>query len=356
MSAATAGADFGASVPSDPDSRRGSSAQARLILNRAHFLTKPLLRTAIDSLPGELRLMSGYHLGLWDEHGAETATGSGKGMRPALVFAATAAAGGSTDTAMHAAAAIELVHNFTLIHDDVMDRDALRRGRPTVWRVWGVDNAILVGDAMHGLAVRTLAEAPVPSPESVIRLTDSVIELCLGQQRDCAFETRQHITLDDCLTTVQQKTSSLLGCACVLGALAASAPPATVETMNRFGRELGVAFQLVDDLLGIWGDPARTGKPVGNDLIRRKRSLPVVAALTSDTPAGHDLANLYRENHPLDPAEVARATDLIIRAGGKQWAETRSQHYLHSATAALVDHPAATDLLHLADAVVHRDR
>ncbi|MQY26615.1 polyprenyl synthetase family protein [Nocardia aurantia] len=355
MSAATADADFGASVPPGPGARRGSSAQARLILNRAQFLTKPLLRTAIDSLPGELRLMSGYHLGLWDEHGAETATGSGKGMRPALVFAATTAAGGSTESAVHAATAIELVHNFTLIHDDVMDRDALRRGRPTVWRVWGVDNAILVGDAMHGLAVRTLAEAPIPSPHSVVRLTDSVIELCLGQQRDCAFETRQHITLDDCLATVQQKTSSLLGCACVLGALAAGAAPAAVETMNRFGRELGIAFQLVDDLLGIWGDPARTGKPVGNDLIRRKRSLPVVATLTSGTPAGHELESLYRENHPLAPAEVARATELIVQAGGKQWAATQSQRYLHSAIAPLLDRPAAADLLHLADAVVHRD-
>ncbi|MCX4097555.1 polyprenyl synthetase family protein [Nocardia sp. alder85J] len=354
MSTATADADFGASFPPEP--RRGSSAQARLVLTRAQFLTKPLLRTAIDSLPGELRLMSGYHLGLWDEHGTETATGSGKGMRPALVLAATAAAGGTPETAVHAAAAIELVHNFTLIHDDVMDRDALRRGRPTVWRVWGIDNAILVGDAMHGLAVRTLAEAPVSSPQSVIQLTDSVIELCLGQQRDCAFETRQHITVDECLTTVQQKTSSLLGCACVLGALAASAPPPVVERMNWFGRELGVAFQLVDDLLGIWGDPARTGKPVGNDLIRRKRSLPVVAALTSATSAGRDLEALYRANHPLSPAEVARAADLIVAAGGKQWAHTESQRYLHSAIGPLLDHPAAADLLHLADAVVHRDR
>jgi geranylgeranyl diphosphate synthase, type I len=225
-----------------------------------------------------------------------------------------------------------------------------------VWKLWGVDDAILAGDALQGLAIRTLAAGPEVAMASIARLEQAVIELCLGQFRDCAFETRQDVTVEECLEVVRYKTGSLLGCACVLGALAADAPLGVIDTMDAFGRELGVAFQLVDDLLGIWGDPNRTGKPVGGDLLRRKHSLPVVAALSSGTPAGRELAELYRDGLALDPTAVARATDLISLAGGKRWAQGESLRYLDVAVSHLADYPDAGDLLHLAHAVVDRDR
>ncbi|MBU3067511.1 polyprenyl synthetase family protein [Nocardia sp. NEAU-G5] len=350
MGTATAG--FGGLERS---SAGGATAVAR-ILARAKLATDPLLRAAVETLPGELRMMGGYHFGWWDERGTPTRAESGKGLRPALVLAAARAAGASAEAALPAAVAVELVHNFTLIHDDVMDHDEMRHGRPTIWKLWGATDAILAGDALQGLAIRLLASEPGVGVGAIARLEQAVIELCLGQFHDCAFETRQDVTLDECLEVVRHKCGSLLGCACVLGALAAEAPPGVIDTMDTFGRELGIAFQLVDDLLGIWGDPARTGKPVGADLVRRKHSLPVVAALSSGTPAGRELAELYRDGRPMDPVTIARATDLVTLAGGKRWVQAESRRYLDSAVSQLANFPASGDLHHLAHAVVHRDR
>ncbi|QLY33125.1 polyprenyl synthetase family protein [Nocardia huaxiensis] len=336
--------------------RRHSLARAARILSRAQQSTRPLLRAAIDTLPGQLRLMAGYHLGWWDADGVPTVAEAGKGLRPALVLAAARTAGCPPSDAVHAAAAVELVHNFTLVHDDIMDGDPVRRGRPTVWRVWGVDDAVLAGDALHSLAVWTLADAPAAALPGIARLEEAVIELCLGQHHDCAFETIAEVSVEQCLETLRHKGSALLGCACALGALCADAPPDMVETLDRFGRELGVAFQLVDDLMGIWGDPARTGKPVGSDLMRHKRSLPVVMALESASPAGRELAELYACDRPLDGPSAARAADLVARAGGKRWAQAESIRHLRAAQSCLAGYRNAHDLLELAECVVHRDR
>lgn len=360
MSITTAGPAPGTGNPweggRDKGIDRTPSERAQRILSRAQRLTRPLLSDAVDTLPPELRLMVGYHLGWWDTRGGTTRGEPGKGLRPALVLSAAAAVGCPAQAAVHAAAAVELVHNFTLVHDDVMDEDAMRRGRPTVWRVWGVDDAILAGDAMHSLAIWLLAEAPAAALTGIARLEDAVIELCLGQHYDCAFETGREVTVEDCLETLRHKGSALLGCACALGALCAQAPPDVVATMDRFGRELGVAFQLVDDLIGIWGDPTRTGKPVGSDLLRHKRSLPVVAALASGTPAGREFAELYNSDRPLEPAAVTGAADLIVRAGGKQWAQAESVRHLLAAKSCLQGYRNAGDLLDLAECAVRRDR
>ncbi|WP_459963582.1 polyprenyl synthetase family protein [Nocardia sp. IFM 10818] len=334
---------------------RLSAPRGEQILARAQQLTRPLLRAAVETLPDELALMAGYHLGWWDANGIAVPAESGKGLRPALVLAAARAAGCPPEAVLHAAVAVELVHNFTLIHDDVMDGDTMRRGRPTVWRVWGVDDAILAGDALHGLAVWTLSAAPVAALSGIARLEDAVIELCLGQHHDCDCETSAEVGLQDCLRTLRHKGSALLGCACALGALAAAAPADMVEAMERFGRELGVAFQLVDDLMGIWGDPARTGKPVGSDLLRHKRSLPVVAALESPTVAGREFAELYCSGAPLDAAAVEHAADLIARAGGRDWARAESVRHVRAAKACIAGYRGAHDLMELADCVLHRD-
>jgi geranylgeranyl diphosphate synthase type I len=251
------------------------------------------------------------------------------------------------------AAAVELAHNFTLLHDDVIDRDRTRRHRPTAWTVFGAENAILAGDAMLALALRLVGGA------AAARLAECVIEICDGQYEDCAFEQRDDVTLEECLAMAGKKTGALLGCACALGALAVPADPLTVAAMDRFGREVGMAFQLTDDLLGIWGDPAVTGKPVGSDLAARKKSLPVVAALSSHSAAAAELARLYALTRDFTEHELRRAADAVERAGGRAWAGSEAAARVAKAHAHLrgapgVDQAAAHDLRAIAELITRR--
>lgn len=252
---------------------------------------------------------------------------------------------------------MELAHNFTLLHDDVIDKDVRRRGRSTAWTVFGIPDAIITGDAMMALALRLLAEDPHPaSAAASARLAACIVELCAGQQADCAFERRQHVPLDECLTMATAKTGALLGCACALGALYAGAGPDEVDAMDAFGREAGLAFQLIDDLIGIWGDPGHTGKPAGADLLARKKSLPVVAALTSGTVAGKELAELYAG--PMTGDDVRRAAAAVERAGGRDWAQAHAADRMGRAvqqlSRAVPDLAAAGGLLALAEFVTRR--
>ncbi|MFI9503636.1 polyprenyl synthetase family protein [Nocardia sp. NPDC052566] len=315
------------------------------------------LRRAVETLPEPMRRMAGYHLGWWDEHGIATGGNGGKGLRPALVSATEKTCGAAESAAACAAVAIELIHNFTLIHDDVMDRDATRRGRATVWAVWGVTDAILLGDTLHGLAVRVLVDG-LPAQyaaAAVARLCTAVIELGRGQQQDCAFERRYAATVAEYEAMAMGKTGSLMGCACALGALCAGADPCTIARMDRFGRELGLAFQFTDDILGIWGDPAVTGKPVGADLARRKLSLPVVISLASKSGAATELAALYRRDSPLTATEIARAAALIDATSGRRRAQELADLRMRSALRMIPDTPAADDLAALTRAVAHRN-
>ncbi|MEV6212399.1 family 2 encapsulin nanocompartment cargo protein polyprenyl transferase [Kitasatospora sp. NPDC051914] len=342
-----------------PERDHTDGHEAGNVLARARSTVDPGLRAAVDTLPGTMRRIAGYHFGWWEADGTPTAAGSGKAIRPALVLAATQAAGGTPASAVRAAAAVELVHNFTLLHDDVIDRDRTRRHRPTAWRVFGTTEAILAGDAMHSLALRVLAEDTHPAaPAAVRRLADCVVELCAGQQADCSFEQRSDVTLAECLAMAEGKTGALLGCACALGALYAGAEEAAADVLDAFGREIGLAFQLIDDLIGIWGDPAVTGKPVGADLAARKKSLPVVYALSSGTPAAAELAALYSLDRPLNAAELEQAAAAVERAGGRSWAQGESCERMASAIAhlaeAIPDPSAADDLLALAELVTRR--
>jgi len=254
---------------------------------------------------------------------------------------------------------VELVHNFTLLHDDVMDRDATRRHRPTAWTVFGDADAILAGDALQALALKLLAEDPHPASGAAgARLAACVVELCAGQHADTAMEKRDPggITLDEVIAMAEAKTGALLGCACALGALYAGASEEDVAALDAFGREAGLAFQLIDDVIGIWGDPGRTGKPAGADLAARKKSLPVVAALTSGTPAADELAELYAA--PFREGELERTALAVERAGGRDWAQVqaadRMSRAMHELSRAVPDPEAAGGLLALAEFVTRR--
>ncbi|MFF5481699.1 family 2 encapsulin nanocompartment cargo protein polyprenyl transferase [Streptomyces sp. NPDC012935] len=335
--------------------------EAGVILERARASVDPELRAAIESLPPALRRIGRYHFG-WEHPDGTPATGNaGKAIRPALVLAAAAALGGpkARAAAVRAAVAVELVHNFTLLHDDVMDRDATRRHRPTAWTVFGDADAILAGDALQALALRLLAEDPHPaSAAAAARLADCVVELCAGQQADTAMEKRApgEVGLDEVLAMAEAKTGALLGCACALGALYASAADEDVAALDAFGREAGLAFQLIDDVIGIWGDPSHTGKPAGADLAARKKSLPVVAALTSGGPAAAELAALYEV--PYDKEDLQRTALAVERAGGRDWAQAQAAERMARAmqelARAVPDPEEAGALLALAEFVTRR--
>jgi geranylgeranyl diphosphate synthase type I len=281
----------------------------------------PHLRAAVDHLPEPLRRISGYHFGWLDAQGKPINGKPGKALRPALALLTARAVGGDPANAVPAAAAVELAHNFSLLHDDVMDRDRTRRHQPTAWTVFGTSEAILAGDALLAQASYILAPA---GGTAVQWLADAVIELCQGQAQDLAFERRDDVVLDECVKMALRKTSALLEVSCALGALAGGADEFTVHLMRKFGRHLGLAFQLVDDLLGIWGSPSQTGKPAHSDLANRKKSLPVVAALTSATPHGHALAQLYLAPGPPQTDDLEYLANLVDKAGGRQWATARA--------------------------------
>lgn len=329
---------------------------AKEILAWSREITDPALRDGVSQLPPSMRRIAGYHFGWWDAAGEPTpGTEAGKAVRPALVLLAAQAMGGTADVAVPAAVAVELVHNFSLLHDDVMDNDPVRRHRPTAWTVFGIADAILAGDALLALASHTLSQTGSTAVEVLNRC---VIELCQGQSSDMEFEQRDQVRLDECCKMVAGKTGSLLGCACTLGALAAGADSRRTRLLRSFGRHLGLAFQLVDDLLGIWGDPAVTGKPVHSDLANRKKSLPVVAALASGTPAAAELAQLYRRSK-LGPDHLVRAAALVEESGAREWARRKANQEIDLATGSLAAADcrpqAGAELRELARLITSRD-
>jgi geranylgeranyl diphosphate synthase type I len=344
-----------------PEVSDGHEAVALLRESRASV--DPELRSAITSLPPSMRRIALYHFGWQHADGSPAEGNAGKAIRPALVLASAAALGGpgARAAAVRAAAAVELVHNFTLLHDDVMDRDATRRHRPTAWTVFGEADAILAGDALQALALRMLAADPHPaSTAAATRLADCVMELCEGQHADTAMERRapDEVTLEETLAMAEAKTGALLGCACALGALYAGAAEEDVEALDAFGRQAGLAFQFIDDIIGIWGDPRHTGKPAGADLAARKKSLPVVAALTSGTAAAAELAGLYAAPYEEGKEDLERTALAVERAGGRDWAQAQAADRMALAmqelARAVPEPEAAGGLLALAEFVTRR--
>jgi geranylgeranyl diphosphate synthase type I len=305
------------------------SRSAREVLAWSRTTVEPALRAAVDTLPASMRRIAGYHFGWCNEHGHPEQTSGGKTIRPTLVLLSAQALGGTPRAAIPAAVAVELVHNFSLLHDDVMDGDLTRRHRPTAWTVFGLNAAILAGDALLTLALDILAASGHPAATNGTRILNTAVQNLLeGQYTDLDFEQRTQIELAECLRMAEQKTGALMACACAIGAAFAGATPEQIQQLHNFGAHLGLAFQHVDDLLGIWGDPTITGKPVYSDLRSRKKSLPVVAALTSNTPAGHELTTLYNHNPPHTTTNLAHTAELIDLAGGRTWSQTQINNLL----------------------------
>ncbi|WP_129843309.1 polyprenyl synthetase family protein [Streptomyces sp. RFCAC02] len=317
-----------------PQDRSGGAAA---LLARGRTLAAPALRSAVGRLAPPMDTVAAYHFGWIDADGRPTDADSGKAVRPALALLSAEAAGAPAETGVPGAVAVELVHNFSLLHDDLMDGDEQRRHRDTVWKVHGPAQAILVGDALFALAIEVVLEAgTTDAARATRRLATASRRLVDGQAQDIAFEHRERVTVAECLEMEGNKTGALLACAAAIGAVLGGADDATADALETYGHRLGLAFQAVDDLLGIWGDPAATGKPAWSDLRQRKKSLPVVAALAGSNPAAERLGALLmadakkpaEEFEDFDEAEFAARAALVDEAGGRRWAaeEARRQH------------------------------
>ena len=329
-------------------------------LERASVLLGPALRDAVDRLGAGLAIPARYHFGWADSKGNPLPSSrAGKGVRPTLALLSAEAVGAAPQVALPGAVAVELIHNFSLVHDDIVDDDHQRRQRPTMWKVFGVGDAVIAGDALMGLALQTLLEDATPQRTAAAAdLTRATMAMITGQYLDMSFHQRQTVTVEECWEMVSNKTGALLAHAGAVGAILAGASNRVVEALRTFGNELGLAFQAQDDLLGIWGDPAVTGKPVGNDLREKKRSVPVTVALCSGTEAGAELARLYSQDR-LDDQQIIRAASLVEEAGGKDATEAAAHQRLLAASQALssadIEPAPAQEMLDLANFVVNRE-
>jgi geranylgeranyl diphosphate synthase type I len=318
-------------------------------LSRARIAVEPALFDALGRLDPTSRRLAEYHL-----------EAGGKVVRPALALLSARAVGAAEATAVPGAVAVELVHNFSLVHDDLMDGDVERRHRPTVWAVHGAAAAILCGDAMLALATQVLLDiGTLDAIEAARQLAAATQELIRGQHADLDFEQRRFVGVDECLAMAAGKTGALLACSASIGAVLAGAPASAVRALSTYGAELGLAFQLVDDLLGVWGDSATTGKPVGSDLRARKKSLPIAFALTDSGPASAALAQWLATEGPDSDGDIARAAGLVEAAGGRAWAAEEATRRLALAESALataaLDPDAVDELVALGRFVVTRN-
>jgi geranylgeranyl diphosphate synthase type I len=265
-----------------------------------------------------------YHMG-WTGDGAG-AEATGKRIRPLLLLLTCTSAGGDWMNALPAAASVELVHNFSLIHDDIEDNSEKRRGRDTVWVQWGLPHAINAGDGLFALSSLAVADLSAKYPAKIVlrtaqQLFTTCLDLTRGQYLDMAFETRNDLTIDDYWPMVSGKTAALLSACTGMGALLGGAKESVHEIYRDFGHSLGMAFQVLDDYLGIWGDPATTGKSIASDLAAGKKSLPVLYGLAKKGA----FAQRWTRG-PLTPEEIPQMADELASEGAKLYTlETADQ-------------------------------
>jgi geranylgeranyl diphosphate synthase type I len=223
-----------------------------------------------------------------------------------------------------------------LLHDDVMDRDTERRHRPTAWALMGEGEAILAGDALLALAQERLIDPPTPERlRAAAALSEATADMITGQAQDLSFERRDDVGFDECVAMLANKTAALLACSCRLGAILGGGSAESVEALGAFGRWLGIAFQAVDDILGIWGRPEVTGKPVHSDLRQRKKSLPVVAALEAGGSPAEDIRRMLTSEGDLDEEALALTAKLVEENGGRSRAQEVAADALARALASL---------------------
>ncbi|HET9393428.1 MAG TPA: polyprenyl synthetase family protein [Candidatus Rubrimentiphilum sp.] len=280
-----------------------------------------------------------YHFG-YGEYGPAKA---GKRLRPRLLLRVAESEGGSVESALDAAAAVEILHNYSLVHDDIEDNDELRRGRRTVWAVYGIPQALNAGDALCAISFLALTNSVSRhSDERVLRMVRALHEahatMCDGQSMDLAYESATQVDLAAYNRMIGAKTAALFGASSQLGALCAPCNDEAVVRYRELGRAFGMAFQIRDDVLGIWGTLDATGKVSGNDIARRKWTFPVVWALAQPESAARDrIAQAYARGETLDAATVSAVIDALNELGAREAANQASAEHL----SVVERHPAA---------------
>jgi geranylgeranyl diphosphate synthase, type I len=296
------------------------------------------MHRAVDLLPDapDFGTMIRYPLGWVDEHGKPYAGTTGKRIRPMLLLLCAEAAEGDWRQALPAAAAVEILHNFSLVHDDIQDDSPTRHNRPTVWAIWGRANAINAGDALFALAYASLSlltDSGV-SPDIAVQVwrifNRTNQELTRGQHLDMRFEKQLEVTTDEYISMISGKSAALIAACAQMGALIGSGNAETAQHFYEYGLNLGIAFQIRDDILGIWGDPTVTGKSAATDILSRKKSLPVLFGL-AQSPS---LDALYL-HEPFGNAEVSAAVDILNEVGAQGYAQESETRYYRAALDAL---------------------
>ena len=306
-----------------------------------------------------------YHLGWADRTGTPSPTpaSQGKALRPTLCIFACDAFQGQPERAAPAAAALELIHNFSLVHDDIQDEGAERRHQPTVWALWGTAQALAAGDAMQSLGdLAVLNDCGRIPAHTAIRvsglLTNSCLEMIEGQCRDLQFEQRSAIATDEYLDMIALKTGALIRCSLEIGAAIATDDADTIRDVARFGRSVGRLFQIRDDYLGIWGDEAVTGKSADSDIVQRKKSYPIVYAFQEAAGAARaELLRLYALE-TMDETDVCRVLEVLEDIGAARQTDYLTELTADEARAALamLELPswAAADAENLVDFLARR--
>ncbi len=302
-----------------------------IMLERIEQDMRSSAEVLLDQEPLNIHELVAFHLG-WD---AAAPAASGKKVRPLLLLLCCAAAGGDWESALPAASAVEWLHNFSLVHDDIEDNSRTRRGRETVWARYGIPLALNAGDALFALsrfsAYRLLDNGF--HPEQVLeisrRFDRTSLLLTQGQHLDMVFEAREDVTVAAYLEMIEKKTAALLECACACGASLAGAGPDQVTQYAVFGKNLGLAFQILDDQLGIWGNPQETGKARGDDILARKKSIPILLGLQrSEAFQSH-------WKRPITPVKLESVIAVLDEAGIKHETQAYADRYNQAALDAL---------------------
>jgi len=319
---------------------------------------KNCIQSVSQTGENDLFAMLAYHLG-WEGEGAGPKA-RGKRIRPLLLLLTTASLGKDWEIALPGAAAVELVHNFSLIHDDIQDQSSLRRGRPTLWKLYGIPQAINAGDSMFALAQIALQNLDTSVPVEIALQAHQIIpHACLtltqGQYLDLAYEDKKDITTSDYWPMIRGKTAALLATCTELGAILANADKNTQENFRNFGEFIGLAFQIQDDILGIWGDSALTGKSAESDLVTGKKSLPVLFALEKSG----EFAKRWK-NQTIVPKEVPELAEILKTEGAydyaKDWVDKLTNQALDWFEKTEVVGPAADALSELSNQLIQRVR
>jgi geranylgeranyl diphosphate synthase type I len=300
------------------------------------------LKASIDGDGLLLYDMLRYHMGWVDDCGASISGSSGKGLRPMMCLWACEAVGGNWEDALPAAVSLELVHNFSLIHDDIQDGNSERHNRPTVWWVWGPAQAINAGDGMHALArlalLRQTGEGM--SPERTLKavglLDQACLRLCEGQYLDLTYQERVDISQDAYFKMVEGKTAALISCAAELGAVMSSVEEPVERAIAQFGAKLGTAFQIRDDILDLWGQQD-TGKPLAGDILNKKKSLPIVYAIENASGAERrTLGDVYFKR-VMEPEDIDKIIEVLETLGAREFCQAKADALCDEAVQSLKD-------------------